>query len=40
MNDTPRPDAAATENDNSAEPKVSKPYVDPCLLYTSDAADD
>ncbi len=32
MNDTPRPDAAATENDNSAEPKVSKPYVDPSLL--------
>jgi molecular chaperone GrpE len=37
MNDTPRPDATAPENDNLAEPQVlkaqvSKPYVDPSLL--------
>ena len=32
MNDTPRPDAAAPENENPAEPKISKPYVDPSLL--------
>lgn len=32
MNDTPRPDAAAPDSENAAEPKISKPYVDPSLL--------
>ncbi len=32
MNDTPRPDATAPDSENPAEPKVSKPYVDPSLL--------
>ena len=32
MNDTPRPDATAPDSENPAEPKVSKPYVDPSFL--------
>ena len=36
MNDTPRPDAAATEQETSEQPQVaqqtSKPYVDPSFL--------
>jgi molecular chaperone GrpE len=34
MNDTPRPDAPATETaaETRGEPRVSKPYVDPSLL--------
>ena len=34
MNDTPRPDAMAPEDENPGEPKVSKPYVDPSFWST------
>jgi molecular chaperone GrpE len=37
MNDTPRPDAAAPDSETAAEPKISKPYVDPSLLVDETA---
>jgi molecular chaperone GrpE len=37
MNDTPRPDTAAPDSETAAEPKISKPYVDPSLLVDETA---
>ena len=37
MNDTPRPDATTPETEDAAEPKVSKPYVDPSFLVDETA---